>query len=190
MGTQSTWGPSKAPLSMAAPAASTSQSKPGDYGAVRASIKGVLKQPGYDDGSAGPVLVRLAWHCSGTYDRRTNTGGSDGAGIRFENEGGDPSNAGLGNARAFLEPIKQAHPWITYADLYTFAGVVGGPTTRTTRGTLAAVVSLTVPKARITSEPSLRMLWASMIRRSSRSLVRMPLVAATPTGQASTGHGS
>jgi len=50
----------------------------------------------------------------------------------FENEGGDPSNAGLENARAFLEPIKQAHPWITYADLYTFAGVVaieemGGP---------------------------------------------------------------
>ena len=30
----------------------------------------------------------------------------------------------------------------------------------------------------------------SVRRRSSRSLVRMPLVAATPTGQASTGHGS
>lgn len=30
---------------------------------------------GYDDGSYGPVLLRLAWHASGTYDKETNTGG-------------------------------------------------------------------------------------------------------------------
>lgn len=33
----------------------------------------------YDDGSYGPVLVRLAWHASGTYDKETKTGGSNGA---------------------------------------------------------------------------------------------------------------
>ena len=27
------------------------------------------------DGSFGPVILRLAWHCSGTYDKETKTGG-------------------------------------------------------------------------------------------------------------------
>lgn len=72
-------------------------------------------------------------HSSGTYDAETDTGGSNGAGMRYESEGGDPANAGLQHARVFLEPVKSAHPWITYADLWTLAGVVaiaemGGPT--------------------------------------------------------------
>ena len=54
-----------------------------DYGAVRAAIEDILDAPeGYDDGSYGPVLVRLAWHASGTYDKATNTGGSNGATMR------------------------------------------------------------------------------------------------------------
>ncbi|KAK4964274.1 cytochrome c peroxidase, partial [Elasticomyces elasticus] len=81
-------------------------SKPGDYAAVRADIAALLNQPEYDDGSAGPVLVRLAWHSSGTYDAETDTGGSNGAGMRYESEGGDPANAGLQHARVFLEPVK------------------------------------------------------------------------------------
>lgn len=32
-----------------------------DYVAVREAIASLLHQPEYDDGSAGPVLVRLAW---------------------------------------------------------------------------------------------------------------------------------
>jgi peroxiredoxin len=32
-----------------------------DYDAVRKDIADILKKPGYDDGSAGPVFVRLAW---------------------------------------------------------------------------------------------------------------------------------
>ena len=36
-------------------------SKPGDFDAVRKDIVKLLHQPEYDDGSAGPVLVRLAW---------------------------------------------------------------------------------------------------------------------------------
>jgi peroxiredoxin len=99
---------------------------------VESTVKALIRRPGYDDGSAGPVLVRLAWHSAGTYDKQTNTGGSNGAGMRYEKEGGDPANAGLQHARAFLEPVKRQHPWITYADLWTLAAVVairemGGP---------------------------------------------------------------
>ncbi|KAM0388262.1 hypothetical protein ACHAO7_009586 [Fusarium culmorum] len=108
------------------------ESNPGDFAAVQKSIIDLLNQPDYDDGSAGPVLVRLAWHSSGTYDKVTDTGGSNGAGMRYEAEGGDPANAGLQNARVFLEPVKRLHPWITYSDLWTLAGVtaihaMGGP---------------------------------------------------------------
>jgi cytochrome c peroxidase len=61
----------------------------------------------YDDGSYGPVLVRLAWHASGTYDKDTNTGGSNGATMRFAPEGDHGANAGLAAARDFLEPVKR-----------------------------------------------------------------------------------
>ncbi|KAI9140769.1 mitochondrial putative cytochrome c peroxidase [Paraphysoderma sedebokerense] len=103
-----------------------------DYQRVADDIKKILPRPGYDDGSIGPVLVRLAWHASGTYDKKTRTGGSDGATMRFAPESSDPANAGLEHARAFLEPIKKKHPWISYADLWTLSGVVaiealGGP---------------------------------------------------------------
>lgn len=52
--------------------------------------------------------------------------------MRFKPESTDGANAGLEHARAFLEPIKAKHSWITYADLWTLAGVVaieamGGP---------------------------------------------------------------
>ena len=60
----------------------------------------------YDDGSYGPVLVRLAWHCSGTYDAETKTGGSNGATMRFDPESDHGANAGLNQARLFLEPVK------------------------------------------------------------------------------------
>lgn len=61
----------------------------------------------YDDGSYGPVLVRLAWHGSGTYDKETGTGGSNGATMRFAPESDHGANAGLKVARDFLEPIKR-----------------------------------------------------------------------------------
>lgn len=37
-------------------------SQKGDFEAVRKDIVKLLHQPGYDDGSAGPILVRLAWY--------------------------------------------------------------------------------------------------------------------------------
>ncbi|PRT52459.1 Putative cytochrome c peroxidase, mitochondrial [Wickerhamiella sorbophila] len=107
-------------------------SKEGDYAAVAEAIRKIIPKEGYDDGSAGPVLVRLAWHASGTYDKASDTGGSNGATMRYKLEADDGANSGLEYARAFLEPIKQQFPWISYADLWTFAGTValeymGGP---------------------------------------------------------------
>ncbi|CAL1706350.1 unnamed protein product [Somion occarium] len=86
----------------------------------------------YDDGSYGPVLLRLAWHSSGTYDKESKTGGSNYATMRFEPEARHDANAGLNVARDVLEEAKKEFPWISYGDLWTLAGVaavqeMGGP---------------------------------------------------------------
>ncbi|KAL2355721.1 cytochrome c peroxidase Ccp1 [Cryomyces antarcticus] len=95
-----------------------------DYQQVYNHIAKLLEEHDeYDDGSYGPVLVRLGWHASGTYDAATGTGGSNGATMRFAPEGDHGANAGLKAARDFLEPVKQHFPWITYSDLWTLAAV-------------------------------------------------------------------
>ncbi|KAJ9521237.1 hypothetical protein QJQ45_022972, partial [Haematococcus lacustris] len=113
----------------------------GDYGAVRSAVANILDKDDYDDGSFGPVLVsaaglmgavRLAWHASGTYDKASNTGGSNGSTMRFPPECEHNANAGLKVARDLLDPVKERFPWISYADLWTLAGCVaveemGGP---------------------------------------------------------------
>ncbi|KAJ0121443.1 cytochrome c peroxidase [Diaporthe amygdali] len=95
-----------------------------DYQKVYNEIASRLEEnENYDDGSYGPVLVRLAWHASGTYDKETGTGGSNGATMRFAPEGDHGANAGLKHARDFLEPVKAKFPWITYSDLWILGGV-------------------------------------------------------------------
>jgi len=108
------------------------ESGPVDYSLVRDEIKSMLDNPLWDDGSLGPKFIRLAWHSSGTWDPVTKTGGSNGAGMRFEQEASDPENAGLMEGRAFLEPIKKKFPAISYSDLWVLAAYVfieasGGP---------------------------------------------------------------
>ncbi|KAJ3018002.1 UNVERIFIED_CONTAM: L-ascorbate peroxidase 3 [Siphonaria sp. JEL0065] len=103
-----------------------------DWFSLEQNIKTMLKNPQWDDGSIGPVLVRLAWHASGTYSKKDNTGGSDGATMRYSPESTDGANAGLEKARAMLEPLKKLYPSVSRADLWTLAGVVaieamGGP---------------------------------------------------------------
>lgn len=76
--------------------------------------------------------MRLAWHSSGTYDKMSKTGGSQQGTIRFKEELAHGGNAGLDKAVAWMEPIKQAVPEMSYADLYTLSGIVavktlGGP---------------------------------------------------------------
>ncbi|ROV97549.1 hypothetical protein VSDG_04611 [Cytospora chrysosperma] len=95
-----------------------------DYQAVYNEIARRLDEnENYDDGSYGPVLLRLAWHASGTYDKETGTGGSNGATMRFAPEGDHGANAGLAHARDFLAPVKAKFPWITYSDLWILGGV-------------------------------------------------------------------
>lgn len=100
-----------------------------EWTAVAAELKELIE----DDANLGPFMVRLAWHSSGSYNKADNSGGSNGATMRFNPEAGHGGNAGLDLMRDYLEPIKAAHPDITYADLYTYAGKVaietmGGPT--------------------------------------------------------------
>ena len=78
------------------------------------------------------MAVRLAWHASGTYSAADQTGGSDGATMRFAPESEDGANAGLGIERDVLEPVKREFPELSYADIWTLAGCVaieesGGP---------------------------------------------------------------
>jgi len=85
-----------------------------------------------DGTSLAGTFLRLAWHCCGTYKAADGSGGSNGARMRFHPESDYGNNAGLDSARAALEPVKQKFPALSYADLYTYAGVVaveesGGP---------------------------------------------------------------
>ena len=103
-----------------------------DYGAVRQEIANLLDAEDYDDGSRGPLFVRLAWHSSGSYSKIDGDGGSNGAAIRFPPERDWGGNKGLQLAVQVLEQVKQKHPGVSYGDLYTLSGVVaveemGGP---------------------------------------------------------------
>lgn len=103
-----------------------------DYEAVRKAIADTLEDESYDDGSLGPVLVRLAWHASGTYSKKDGTGGSNGAKMRFFPEAFHGANNGLSVARNHLARIKKQFPEISNADLWTLAACVaieemGGP---------------------------------------------------------------
>lgn len=81
-------------------AAGTFTPKQADYQEVYDEVaKRLVEHDDYDDGSYGPVILRLGWHASGTYDVATGTGGSNGATMRFAPEGDHGANAGLKAAR-------------------------------------------------------------------------------------------
>ncbi|CAJ1955315.1 unnamed protein product [Cylindrotheca closterium] len=102
---------------------------------VRASIVNLVDanaEKRGDGTSLAGTFIRLAWHACGTYDKKDGSGGSNGARMRFKPEASYGNNAGLDMARSVLEPIKKEFPDLSYADLYTYAGVVaveeaGGP---------------------------------------------------------------
>lgn len=98
---------------------------PEDFQKVYNAIaKKLIDEDEYDDYIGyGPVLLRLSWHSSGTWDMNDNSGGSYGGTYRFQKETDDPANKGLQNAKAFLEPIYEQFPWISHGDLYTLGGV-------------------------------------------------------------------
>lgn len=126
-----------------------------DYQAVYDAVaKKLIEESDYDDGSYGPVLLRLGWHASGTYDAETGTGGSNGATMRFDPEADHGANAGLAAARNFLMPIKEQFPWITYSDLWTLSAAcaiqeMGGPVIPWRPGRADRDVSFCTPDGRL-----------------------------------------
>jgi cytochrome c peroxidase len=85
-----------------------------------------------DLGLEHPAALRVAFHTCGTFTSLGETGGCDGAWLRFGPDADAVPNTGLAEHVQVLEKVKAAHPCITYADLYTFAGSVatelaGGP---------------------------------------------------------------
>eukprot|EP00568_Trieres_chinensis_P005798 CAMPEP_0183294254 /NCGR_PEP_ID=MMETSP0160_2-20130417/2642_1 /TAXON_ID=2839 ORGANISM="Odontella Sinensis, Strain Grunow 1884" /NCGR_SAMPLE_ID=MMETSP0160_2 /ASSEMBLY_ACC=CAM_ASM_000250 /LENGTH=327 /DNA_ID=CAMNT_0025455539 /DNA_START=163 /DNA_END=1146 /DNA_ORIENTATION=- len=114
------------PMGVARPTTSLSVSV-SDLQGAQDMIDGIL-----DEKNCGPVFVRLAWHDSGTYDKDVE--GSSGAcgSIRFDPEINHGANAGLAGAVAILEPVKEAFPDMSYADIFQMASarsieLAGGP---------------------------------------------------------------
>ncbi|CAJ1426308.1 unnamed protein product [Effrenium voratum] len=110
---------------------------------VREDVRKVMDSPEWDDGSYAPILIRLAWHSSGTFCMTSCTGGSNGATMRYALEANDPENVYLEHARALLAPVKAKHPWISYADLWILGAYVAlehtlGPRIKFTGGRVDA----------------------------------------------------
>lgn len=100
-----------------------------DWSAVRKEIVSVLdddtyKDSSYEGATPGPLFLRLAWHSAGTFCKSTNSGGSNGATMRFDPEINWGANAGLDKAQKLLEPVKAKFPAVSYSDLWIFAACV------------------------------------------------------------------
>lgn len=103
------------------------------YDLLSQAIKNIIPQPSYlPEQTIGPNLIRFAWHCCAHYDMTTGTGGSSGGTMRFAQEFNDLGNTGLTTSKSYLDQVHENFPWISFADLYTYAGCVaieaiGGP---------------------------------------------------------------
>lgn len=98
-----------------------------DMAALKADIVSMLKTPQAwwpaDYGHYGPMMVRLAWHSSGTYRVSDGRGGDCGGNIRLFPHNSWPDNGNLDKAMRLLWPIKQKYGRkISWGDLIILVG--------------------------------------------------------------------
>ena len=111
-----------------------------NFALVREEIRYILQNPDpwyYDDGSWGPIALRLAWHAAATWDPdpppgEPRGGSQGGASMRFEPEASYEENRGLQLPRDFLGPVHVLNPELSHADIWVLAGyeaveALGGP---------------------------------------------------------------